>query len=49
MATRVSRTPFVGGNWKMNLTRAGAAGLARATAHAAAGRGVDIVVFPPFV
>ena len=49
MATRVSRTPFVGGNWKMNLTRAGAAGLARATAHAAAGRSVEIVVFPPFV
>ena len=49
MATRLSRTPFVGGNWKMNLTRAEAAALARATAQAAAGRGVECVVFPPFV
>jgi triosephosphate isomerase (TIM) len=49
MATRVSRTPFVGGNWKMNLTRAGVADLTRATARAAASRGVDCVVFPPFV
>ena len=49
MAPRVSRTPFVGGNWKMNLTRAGAVELARATADAATGRGVDCVVFPPFV
>jgi triosephosphate isomerase len=49
MATRLSRTPFVGGNWKMNLTRAGAAELARATADAATGRGVECVVFPPFV
>ena len=49
MATRVSRAPFVGGNWKMNLTRAGAAELARATADAATARGVECVVFPPFV
>jgi triosephosphate isomerase len=49
MATRDSRTPFVGGNWKMNLTRAGAAELARATAAAAVGRAVECVVFPPFV
>ena len=49
MAIRVSRTPFVGGNWKMNLTRAGAAELARSTAAAAAGRRVECVVFPPFV
>jgi triosephosphate isomerase len=49
MATRVSRTPFVGGNWKMNLTRAGVADLTRATAQAAASRGVDCVVFPSFV
>jgi len=49
MAIRVSRTPFVGGNWKMNLTRADAAALARATAQSAAGRGVECVVFPPFV
>ena len=49
MATRLSRTPFVGGNWKMNLTRAGAAELARATADAATGRGVECVIFPPFV
>ena len=49
MATRVFRAPFVGGNWKMNLTRAGAAELARSTAAAAAGRRVECVVFPPFV
>lgn len=49
MASRVTRTPFVGGNWKMNLTRADAAALARATAHSAAGRRVECVVFPPFV
>ena len=49
MATRLSRTPFVGGNWTLNPTRAEAAALARATAQAAAGRGVECVVFPPFV
>ena len=49
MASRVTRIPFVGGNWKMNLTRAEASALARATAQAAAGRRVECVVFPPFV
>jgi triosephosphate isomerase len=49
MANHVSRTPFVGGNWKMNLTRFGAVELACATAVAAAGRGVECVVFPPVV
>jgi triosephosphate isomerase len=49
MATPVARVPFVGGNWKMNLTRFGAVDLACATAVATAGRGVECVVFPPFV
>ena len=49
MASRVTRTPFVGGNWKMNLTRAEATALVHATAHTAALRGVECVVFPPFV
>lgn len=41
------RTPFVGGNWKMNTDRAGAANLAHEVA-AFATAGVDIAVFPPF-
>ena len=45
-----TRTPFVGGNWKMNLTRAGAEALARDVAAGAdPACGVDIAVFPPFV
>ncbi|HRQ72663.1 MAG TPA: triose-phosphate isomerase [Phycisphaerales bacterium] len=43
------RTPFVGGNWKMNTDRASGVALARAVAEAAAGcKGVEIAVFPPF-
>lgn len=44
------RTPFIAGNWKMNLLRAEAqdlaAGLVEQTKDAA---GVEIAVFPPFV
>ncbi len=44
------RTPFVGGNWKMNTDRAGAAALAREVAALTAlpTPGVDTAVFPPF-
>jgi len=42
------RTPFISGNWKMNLDRAGARGLAAAVAQHAA-RGVDVALFPPAV
>ena len=43
------RKPYVGGNWKMNLNRYEAIGLARAVAEGAAGYpGVDIAIFPPF-
>lgn len=42
------RTPYVCGNWKMNLDRAGARGLAAAIAQHGA-RGVDIGLFPPAV
>ena len=42
-------TPIVGGNWKMNTTRASGADLARAVrASAESARGVQVVVFPPF-
>lgn len=43
------RTPFIGGNWKMNTDRTGAVALARAVVDATrAVRGVDVAVFPPF-
>ncbi|MGD9690745.1 MAG: triose-phosphate isomerase [Phycisphaerales bacterium] len=46
------RTPFVGGNWKMNTDAASAAALARAIAQGAAkdrhAEAVDIAIFPPF-
>jgi len=43
------RTPFVGGNWKMNTDRATGAALARAVAEGtAACDGVEVAVFPPF-
>lgn len=48
----VSRTPFVGGNWKMNLTHVRAVELASAidAINSALGnRAVDWAVFPPFV
>ncbi len=44
------RRPFIAGNWKMNLDRAGAVALARALAERAASYpDVEIAVFPPFV
>lgn len=45
------RRPFVGGNWKMHLTRAGAARLAQDIAADAHNRAdaVETVVFPAFV
>ena len=41
------RTPFIGGNWKMNLTRAGASSLASAIGPAP--KGVEVALFAPFV
>ena len=43
------RTPFVGGNWKMNTTKAAAVELAAAVARGAPKSGVDVGVAPPFV
>ena len=44
------RRPFVAGNWKMNLDRAGAVALATAVAkESAAVTSVELAVFPPFV
>jgi triosephosphate isomerase len=45
--TSHARTPFIGGNWKMNLDRAGAAALAAAVGPAPAG--VEVALFAPFV
>ena len=43
------RTPFVAGNWKMNLRLAEAVALATGVRLAAEGlRGIDVGVFPPF-
>jgi len=43
------RTKIIGGNWKMNTDRAGAAALSAAVAAAAKGvAGVQTAVFPPF-
>jgi triosephosphate isomerase len=44
------RRPFIAGNWKMNLDRAGAVALASAVAARAGDfPGVDLAVFPPAV
>jgi triosephosphate isomerase (TIM) len=47
------RTPFVGGNWKMNTSRASATALAAAVGDAVARERLDsrceVAVFPPFV
>ncbi len=44
------RRPFIAGNWKMNLDRAGATELAAAVAaQAASYPGVEIAVFPPTI
>jgi len=43
------RRPFVGGNWKMHGDRASARALAAGVASGHDAKGVDVVVFPPFV
>jgi triosephosphate isomerase len=45
----MARTPFVAGNWKMNLNKASAMELARAVATGAPASGVEVGVAPPFV
>jgi triosephosphate isomerase len=47
MARNATRTPVVGGNWKMNTDRASAAELAAAVA-AERQASVEVIVFPPF-
>jgi triosephosphate isomerase len=45
----MSRTPIVGGNWKMNLALPGALQLASDVRHRLGSqRGAEVVVFPPF-
>ena len=44
------RTPYIAGNWKMNLERKSALGLAAALReHVGRRQDVDVAVFPPFV
>ncbi len=44
-----TRTPIVGGNWKMNTNRASATALGRAVASAVGSlAGIEVVLFPPF-
>src|SRR5690242_10394253 len=44
------RRPFIAGNWKMNLDRAGAIALAKGVQEGTAGvREVDVAVCPPSV
>jgi triosephosphate isomerase len=45
----MARTPFIAGNWKMNLTKAAAVELARAVAGGVPRSGVQVGVAPPFV
>jgi triosephosphate isomerase len=46
----MARTPFIAGNWKMNLDRSAAVKLAEEVAKAAADtQGVELAVCPPFV
>lgn len=46
----MSRRPFIAGNWKMNLDRAGAVALAQGVAKQAQGnKDADIACIPPFV
>lgn len=45
-----NRTPFVGGNWKMNTDARSGSELASSLASGLAGTaGVDVAIFPPFV
>ena len=44
----MARRPFIAGNWKMNLNRAGAIALAKAIAERAQGlQRVELAVCPP--
>lgn len=44
------RTPFVGGNWKMNTNAGEAQSLAKAlTTHLSTDSGVEVAIYPPFV
>ncbi len=43
------RGPFIGGNWKMNTTRDGAAALAAAVADGLHSDGPQVAIYPPFV
>ena len=46
----MARTPFIAGNWKMNLDRLAAVKLAEGVAQAAAAtQGVELAICPPFV
>lgn len=45
-----NRTPFVGGNWKMNTDAQSGVDLAKALASGSAGNNsIDVAIFPPFV
>jgi triosephosphate isomerase len=45
-----NRTPFVGGNWKMNTNAREGVDLARSLSSGTAGTGgVDVAIYPPFV
>ena len=43
------RTPFIAGNWKMNLDRTGAVALSKAIAQATLPEGVEVGICPPTV
>ncbi|NNM25775.1 MAG: triose-phosphate isomerase [Phycisphaerales bacterium] len=43
-----TRTPIVGGNWKMNTTAETGVALARAVAAGSGGVACEVVVYPPF-
>ena len=43
-----NRRPFIGGNWKMNLTQGEAIDLASALADKVTGDAAQVAVFPPF-
>ena len=45
----MTRVPFVGGNWKMNLNRAQSVELAKAVARGAAELPIDVGIAPSFV
>ncbi|MFI4916748.1 MAG: triose-phosphate isomerase [Phycisphaerales bacterium JB060] len=45
----LKRTPFIGGNWKMNTTHDGAAALAAAVADGLHESGPQVAIYPPFV